>query len=52
VFEIAKDNRLRVGDSIQVACALLENTECLVQRDTDFKRAKKLIKILEPEELI
>jgi len=51
-YEIATFNRLRAGDSIQVACAVLENTECLVQRDTDFKRAGKLIKILEPEELL
>jgi len=45
-------NRLRAGDSVQVACAVLENAECLVQRDTDFTRAEDLIKILEPEELL
>ncbi|ODS42839.1 MAG: hypothetical protein MSIBF_06095 [Candidatus Altiarchaeales archaeon IMC4] len=51
-LEIAADTRLRAGDSIQVASAVLENAECLVQRDTDFERAKYLIKILEPEDLL
>jgi predicted nucleic acid-binding protein len=51
-FDIAADHGLRAGDAIQTACAILEGADYLIQRDSDFRRIKDLIKIAEPEDLL
>jgi len=51
-FKVAYDCRLRAGDAIQVSSALLEDIDYFVFHDVDFTRAKNLLTLKTPKEVV
>lgn len=51
-FEVAYDCRLRSGDAIQVASALLEEIDYFVFKDVDFDRARDNLTLKTPKQII
>lgn len=51
-FEVAYGCGLRSGDAIQVASALLEERDYFVFHDVDFTRARDLLNLKTPKEVV